>query len=646
MSRLVSLARAFTLASADSLSSGCLTTFHLSLRSTPFPDGFAVLSSAAESFVDETNEVRSWFARPSSPGSGSGSGSGSAVQAALATQTQTQTQAQTPLPLPLLPDRDAGAHHEVRAHAHLPLRVESLSPTATRLGLPDTPGGGGPTPNSYSIAPIRSHSFSSQHRPLSDLGPDVLSPHSSSIHDPFSVHDVAQTIVNLSQSHHDPHSHQPHHFDHDLDHNLDPALNGHFSPDQHLNPGLNGHSHSHISPPSEHHSHSHTAHSIDSSSAAAGLGPNSHNGYALTQVTSNPSLGNSSYEPARPALESHGHGAYETDTEHSRLSTPREAYLLQHYIRSRSPLLDICDPNRHFGRTVPELATRSPLLLAAVLAVSAQHLASTRGWEGEWNESVAEGYHERCVELLIPLLDELCVDSSPSGLSGGLDGIGGGGEVGLGDEIVAATVLLRNYEQMASSHTGFDMERHLSGASAFINSATLSCAAAGGLRQASFWVFVRQDLDVALSQQRPLRLNLEQYASEMEMGGDELGVVLQRDDDWAWANRIVWLTAEVVAFAFADAEREARGEGAGSGRRGWWAELRQKARGWWEGRPVGFGPLFVGRGEGEGGENVFPVVYYSQPWHGECAVSLLLLLLLRGGRCGKRWRRDFRGEVF
>lgn len=161
----------------------------------------------------------------------------------------------------------------------------------------------------------------------------------------------------------------------------------------------------------------------------------------------------------------------------------------------------------------------------------------------------------------------------------------------VSDEVVAATVLLRYYEQMSSAVTGFDCERHLTGTSAFINSES-TCATAGGLRQASCWIFVRQDLDVALSQRQPLRLNLEAYAVGMDLDIPS--------DDWGWANRIVWITAEVVVFSFGWDKPRMKYE-----------ELRIKTEAWLQRKPESFRPLYVGRG------SAFPTVYYSQLCHGK-----------------------------
>jgi hypothetical protein len=252
--------------------------------------------------------------------------------------------------------------------------------------------------------------------------------------------------------------------------------------------------------------------------------------------------------------------------ESPKLVDPQEAFLLRHYISTLGIALDVCDSHRHFSSVVPDLATRSPLLLNAALAASAHHLSRVT----HYDPRVADMYHERCVELLIPLLDELSFVS---------------------DEVVAATVLLRLYEQMSSAITGSDCARHLSGTSAFMN-AESTCATAGGIRQASFWIFLRQDIDVALNHQRPLKLNLDAFAPRMDL--HELW------DDWAWANRMVWITAEIVAFAFARDKAQSRLE-----------ELKTKTKEWWRYKPDSFRPLSVARG------SVFPEVHFIRPWHGE-----------------------------
>lgn len=256
-----------------------------------------------------------------------------------------------------------------------------------------------------------------------------------------------------------------------------------------------------------------------------------------------------------------------TTHDRPKLLSSEEAFLLRHYMVALAPSLEVCDPGRHFSTVVPELATTSKLLLHAILAVSAHHLSRT----ADFDPSVAEDYHETCVELLIPILDD---------------------SVAVADEVVAATVLLRFYEQMSSAVIGFDQEAHLSGASAFMNSES-TCATAGGLREASFWLFLRQDIDVALSQQRLLKLDLEAFSAGLDLQSPAC--------DYTWANRIVWIAAEVLTFLFGSRKSQAK-----------LSELVEKTESWMNSKPASFRPLYVSEERG-----VFPEIYYTRPWHGE-----------------------------
>lgn len=77
--------------------------------------------------------------------------------------------------------------------------------------------------------------------------------------------------------------------------------------------------------------------------------------------------------------------------------------------------------------TVVERATFCPLLLYACLAVSARHLSNT---SKEVPSEVADGYHERCIGILLPILEDGKVTTSL-------------------DTLLAATVILRLFEQMS-----------------------------------------------------------------------------------------------------------------------------------------------------------------------------------------------------
>jgi hypothetical protein len=82
------------------------------------------------------------------------------------------------------------------------------------------------------------------------------------------------------------------------------------------------------------------------------------------------------------------------------------------------------DPDRHFTFDVPRRALHSPILLYAILSVSSLYLSRISNCRA----SVAEQYYDESVRLMIPMLSN---DSSA-----------------MDDNLLAATVILRVYEQM------------------------------------------------------------------------------------------------------------------------------------------------------------------------------------------------------
>lgn len=89
--------------------------------------------------------------------------------------------------------------------------------------------------------------------------------------------------------------------------------------------------------------------------------------------------------------------------------------------------LDAGDPERHFCADVAGQASSSPLLLYACLAVSACHLSRTTN---TIPPDVADSYHERCVSIMLPVLDRPEFD------------------IGI-DILLSSTVILRFFEQIS-----------------------------------------------------------------------------------------------------------------------------------------------------------------------------------------------------
>lgn len=103
------------------------------------------------------------------------------------------------------------------------------------------------------------------------------------------------------------------------------------------------------------------------------------------------------------------------------------------YFTYLSPLLidqlDAGDPEGHIYSDVAGRASQSPLLLYACLAVSACHLSRTGS---PISPEVADSYHERCVSIMLPALENSKF------------------EIGI-DILLSSTVVLRFFEQMTCS---------------------------------------------------------------------------------------------------------------------------------------------------------------------------------------------------
>jgi hypothetical protein len=154
-------------------------------------------------------------------------------------------------------------------------------------------------------------------------------------------------------------------------------------------------------------------------------------------------------------------------------------------------------------------------------------------------------------------------------------------------------LLIRTYEAPGSQSN--DPESHLSGASAFVN-IQQRCISLGGLFESAFWIFVRQDIYAALVTQRPMKANLSAIAVDMDFDRNET-------DSCVWANRIVWLVADIVTLCFG-----------GSASVKHWDALKTKVELWMSKKPDSFNPVYYRESDPEEGRP-FPEIYMSQQWH-------------------------------
>lgn len=286
--------------------------------------------------------------------------------------------------------------------------------------------------------------------------------------------------------------------------------------------------------------------------------------------------------------------------------TYREAYLVHHFATHLGNWLDCTDASRQFTRKIPTLVKQSPILLHAVLSYAARHVGDAE---------TAEQAHERCVELLIPSLSSESVTDD--------------------DILLCAIVILRVFEQLNGKRgslrtdaqanflgaetvmvTGSDQERHLAGCLALLRASQGREVdpSTPGLRQAAFWVYMRQCLYNACVHQQAPNVDLNLVLIPPPAGGDPLSDLRS---ETAWANTMTWICATVVHFCFGSSYPEP------SSRKRRWQELYEAVESWLITRPDTFDPIWYSEAVKESG-NPFPEIWFTADWHSMSAKSLLL----------------------
>ncbi|EFX03235.1 ARCA-like protein [Grosmannia clavigera kw1407] len=254
------------------------------------------------------------------------------------------------------------------------------------------------------------------------------------------------------------------------------------------------------------------------------------------------------------------------------LQDKQEALLLRHFVQNQAgwatTQLDICDPARHFATTVPLRAGTCTVLLNATLALAAKHLAHI----SDFDRYASDRYHRECLSVLIPLMSH---------------------EVTAADEnLFAATIILRIWEEMEVKHTGVDSHSYILGIHAFVhgNGHNLRPKTLGA---ASFWAGLRQEIYTATMNQQPVKAPL---VSSLVDGSRELGPA----DDEDWANRAVVHCVDVLNFCFGEEPPRQTWDGLYAWNERWTASL-----------PPSYTPTLDK--ENRPGE-AFPEIWYHDTW--------------------------------
>jgi hypothetical protein len=162
----------------------------------------------------------------------------------------------------------------------------------------------------------------------------------------------------------------------------------------------------------------------------------------------------------------------------------------------------------------------------------------------------------------------------------------------LDENLLASTIILRHLEEIEvplSGQSPASQQSHLLGAHAFI-AAQEQASTFGGLRQAAFWVGLRQEIYVAFVNQRSIipaltHRNLDQSLDPAE--------------DHIWACRMVVLCADVIRYCFGD----------GGQNKASYQALTESIEQWYSSKPATFTPLYENDADPLTGKH-FPEIWY------------------------------------
>lgn len=188
------------------------------------------------------------------------------------------------------------------------------------------------------------------------------------------------------------------------------------------------------------------------------------------------------------------------------------------------------------------------------------------------------------------------------------------------ENLFAATIILRVWEEMEVKASGVDTTGYLLGIKAFVHHGTGGDGSRylmpGSLSGAAFWVGLRQQIYNAVMFQTPVRINLVHSLVDR---------TLMPTDDFGWANRAVVHCADVLNFCFDDGSQGTLGRAGGLE---WWNELDEYNKRWTESLPSSFTPIYYREPDAEKDE-VFPEIWCQSACHGESGESVAL-------ECGSR----------
>lgn len=219
--------------------------------------------------------------------------------------------------------------------------------------------------------------------------------------------------------------------------------------------------------------------------------------------------------------------------------------LVRKYQSGIGAWMDVLDHSSNYRRQVTRRAASSALLMYSICALSAKQM-SLVGEHSVW-EPVAGRFYGQSLRLLIHNLNQL--------------------DASYDEVLVASILLLCSYELLALP--GPDYRKHLQGVSSLLQSHCLSSITTN-LDRASFWIYARHDVAMALINYCPTLISTSKWPDAMAG---------QNSEEDAAGNKVLWLLAKVIELRFAppgsippdDGKQSLQEIGAEVNR--WWDEL-------------------------------------------------------------------------
>ncbi|KAL2876176.1 hypothetical protein SGCOL_008537 [Colletotrichum sp. CLE4] len=169
----------------------------------------------------------------------------------------------------------------------------------------------------------------------------------------------------------------------------------------------------------------------------------------------------------------------------------REAVLFRHFTERSARWLDFLDPRKHFSTYAVRLALRNAGLMNAILAMSAKHLSKLGGGHrdsvgsnGDTEEDSGGEWVRYYYETLRYVQEALAYTSYTAS-----------------EELNATAIVISAYEMLDESDGRGNWQRHLKGVFWIQRSQDVN-GASGGLRQAVWWAWLRQDIWAAFREKR------------------------------------------------------------------------------------------------------------------------------------------------